>query len=406
MILENYKLKILQLSPQIPLPLDSGGRIGIHGILKHVAERGNQVYFAAYQKDFDLKTAQAQLGKFCNPSFIKSSTENKILPAFANLFSSVPYNISKYKTKEMEKFLMTFLNKYKVDIIHVDHLHLGWTVDLIKNLSDIPVVLREHNLELKIMQRFSEQQKNFFLKKYSDIQLKKFIKYEPALAEKFDKCIMVSEEDEKELIKMNPKVKTATISVGVEKDLLRINKKNVIPFSMFHVGSMSWLPNLDGLNWYLNEVFPGIVDHFPNVKLYLYGTGTEKIKTPSSIETNIIKIGYVKDIWKEINDKQLAVVPLRVGSGIRVKIIEMLATGQNIITTTVGKEGISVIDGKEVIIADSADDFVNKTLDYFSNKYDNAAMSLNAKSIIEENYTWEKIAEKFENEYKKLLILK
>jgi len=399
-------LKILQISPQIPLPLDSGGRIGIYGILKHVAERRNEVYFAAYKKKFDHNLAESTLGKFCHPYIIDSSTENKILPAFLNLFSKVPYNISKFKTKALEKFLIDFFQKHKVDIVHIDHLHLGWTIELIKNIADIPVVLREHNLELKIMQRFSEQQLNFFLKTYSNIQYKKFVGYEPALAEKFDKCIMVSEEDEKELVKMNPKVKTTTIPVGVEKDLLNINKKNIIPFSMFHLGSMSWLPNIDGLTWYLEEIFPKIIERFPKVKLYLYGSGTEKIKTDSSVENNIVKVGYVKDIWEEVNDKQLAIVPLRVGSGIRVKIIEMLATGQNIITTSVGKEGIDVRDGKEVIIADTVNEFVNKTVDYFNNNYNNDEMSLNSKAIVVENYVWEIIAKKFEDEYKKLLLLK
>ena len=396
-------MKILQLSPQVPLPLDTGGRIGIYGILKHVAERGNEVYFAAYRKNYDQKLAEVTLQKFCQPFIINASTENKVFPALLNLFSAVPYNISKFRTKELESFLIVFFKNHKVDIVHVDHLHLGWTVDLIKNITDVPVVLREHNLELKIMQRFSEQQRNVFLKVYSRIQYKKFVVYEPAMAEKFDKCIMVSEEDERALLSMNPKVKTASIPVGVGKGLLSIHKRNTIPFSMFHLGSISWLPNLDGLIWYLDEVFPRIISKLPNVRLYIYGTGTEKLKTASSLDKNIVKVGYVKDIWSEIFNKQLAIVPLRIGSGIRVKIIEMLATGQNIITTSIGREGISVSDGKEVLIADTAAEFVDKTVMYFNNYYDSKKMSSEAKKNVMENYTWEKIAEKFEDIYLSLL---
>ena len=396
-------MKILQLSPQVPLPIDSGGRIGIYGILKHVAERGNEVFFAAYQKSYDRKLAESTLQKFCHPFIINACTENRAFPALLNLFSKVPYNISKFKTKELERFIIAFFKKQKIDIVHVDHLHLGWTIDLIKNIVDVPIVLREHNLELKIMQRFAERQKNFFLKEYSQLQYKKFLSYEPTLAEKFDKCIMVSEEDEKSLLKMNPKVKTTTIAVGVENELLNIKKKNVIPYSIFHLGSMSWLPNMDGLNWYLQEIFPRLLASLPKVTLYLYGSGTDKLKIPSSLEKNIVKAGYVKDIWNTINDKQLAIIPLRIGSGIRVKIIEMLATGQNIISTSVGKEGISVSDGKEILIADTADEFVDKTVRYFNNDYDTTKISLEAKKTIAENYTWEKIAEKFEIEYKKLL---
>ena len=286
---------------------------------------------------------------------------------------------------------------------HIDHLHLAWALDVIRNEVDIPVVLREHNIELKIMQRFYEQQKNIILKKYSGLQYNKFLKYEPSITGKFDKCIMVSMHDEEILKELNPNVKTTVIGVGVDKELLAMRKSNTIPYSIFHLGSLEWLPNYDGLNWYLEEIFPSIVKFKKEVKLYLYGTGTEKIRVPSAFKDNIIKIGYVRDLWSEVIDKQLAVVPLRIGSGIRVKIIEMLATGQNIISTSVGKEGIDVEDGKHMLIADSTEEFISKTISYFENKYDPEMMSANAKKLIEEKYTWEKIAEQFENEYYSLI---
>lgn len=396
-------MKILQISPQIPWPLDSGGRIGIYGILKYLAKRGNDIYFISYLNNFDQNLVDPILQEFCHSHILNISTENRIIPAIINLFSNVPYNISKFKTKELEEFLIDFFKKYEVDVVHIDHLHLGWTVDVIKSIKDVPVILREHNLELKIMQRFSEQQTNIFLKFYSYLQYKKFIRYEPALAEKFDKCIMVSEEDERLLKKMNPKVKTATIPVGVGKELLNINKSNIIPFSLFHIGSMSWLPNKDGLNWFLQEVFPSVIESFPKTTLYLYGSGTDKLNVPLSLTKNIVKIGYVKDIWEATNDKQLAIVPLRIGSGIRVKIIEMLATGQNIISTSIGKEGISITDGEEILIADTSEEFIDKIIKYFNNGYDSEKISIKAKQRVAEYYTWEKIAESFELEYKKLL---
>lgn len=396
-------MRILQLSPQVPLPPDSEVRLGIYGITKHLAERGNEIYFAAYRKNADKIASERELSKFGKPIILDVNTNNNFGGAILNFFSGVPYNISKFKKKELVKFLRSFLKGNKIDIVHIDHLHLAWALDVIRNEVDIPVVLREHNIELKIMQRFYEQQKNIILKKYSGLQYNKFLKYEPSIRRKFDKCIMVSRHDEEILKGLNPDVKTAVIGVGVDKELLAMRKSQTIPYSIFHLGSLEWLPNYDGLNWYLEEIFPSIVKFKKEVKLYLYGTGTDKVKVPSSFRENIIKIGYVKDLWKEVLDKQLAVVPLRIGSGIRVKIIEMLATGQNIISTSVGKEGIDVEDGKHMLIADSTEEFISKTISYFENKYDPEMMSANAKKRIEEKYTWEKIAEQFENEYYSLI---
>ncbi len=396
-------MKILQISPQVPLPLDDGGRKGIYGIAKGLADRGNGIYFVCYSKNTDNTSAEKELSTFCRPYIIDVDTKNNIGDVLLNLFSNVPYNISKFKKLELLRFVEKFLKNEQVDIVHVDHLHLGWIVDVIRNISNVPIVLREHNLELKIMERFYMKEKNLFIKGYAKLQYKKFIKYEPALAEKFDRCIMITSKDEQRLKELNPKVKTSVIGVGISKELLEVNKKDIIPYSLFHIGSLKWRPNYDGLVWYLEEVFPTIVTYQPKVKFFIYGIGAEELRIPASLQNNIIKVGYVKDLWNEILDKQLAVVPLRIGSGIRVKIIEMLGIGQNIISTSIGKEGIDAENERHLLIADSADEFINKTIAYFNNEYDSAQLSLNAKQMIKEKYTWEKIAEQFENEYSSLL---
>ncbi|MHB1688825.1 MAG: glycosyltransferase family 4 protein [Ignavibacteriaceae bacterium] len=396
-------MKILQISPQVPLPLDDGGRKGIYGITKGLADRGNEIYFVCYSKNTDNTSAEKELSTFCRPYIIDVNTKNNFGGVLLNLFSKVPYNISKFKKFELQRFVEKFLKNEQVDIVHVDHLHLGWIVDVIRNISNVPIVLREHNLEMKIMERFYEKQRNPIIKLYAKLQYKKFIKYEPTLAEKFDRCIMITSKDEQRLKELNPKVKTSMIGAGVDKELLDIKKKNILPYSIFHIGSLEWLPNYDGLMWYLEEIFPTIVAYQPKVKFFIYGIGAEKLRIPASLQNNIIKVGYVKDLWNEILDKQLAVVPLRIGGGIRVKIIEMLGIGQNIISTSIGKEGIDADNKKHLLIADSAKDFINKTIAYFNNEYDSAQFSLNAKQLIKEKYTWEKIAEQFENEYSSLL---
>jgi polysaccharide biosynthesis protein PslH len=396
-------MRILQIAPQIPYPLDDGGRISIYGITNYLHKRGNKIDLAVYRKHCDFDSSFNALKNVCTPHIIDVQTDNNIPEAILNLFSPTPYNISKYITNNFRKFLIQFLKKNEVDIVHIDHAHMGWAVDIIKNIKDIPVVLREHNVEMRIMKRFAEHESNPLLKVYAKLQVKKFLKYEPKLCGKFDNCIMITQEDENEILHYNPDIKTSVIPAGIDSQLLEFKSKEIIPFTLFHIGSLKWLPNLDGLNWFLDEVFPVIINKMPQTKLFIYGKGSENIKINPLVNDNIIIKGYVKDIFLEISDKQLAVVPLRIGGGMRIKIIELMALGKNIISTTIGQEGINVKDNEHILIADNKDDFISKISDVFNNKVNTDKLMQSSRDFIRENYTWENVALRFENKYKELI---
>lgn len=392
-------LNILQISPQIPYPLDHGGRISIHGITKGIHLRNHKINLVSYSNNRDNSFAGNYLKGICYPHFLKVDTSNSIISASKNLTSSVPYNISKFITVELENFLKNFFKNQTIDLVHIDYLHMGWTVDLIKSLCNIPVLLRQHDLHFRLMQRFYENENNPLIKYFAYLQYKKFLTYEPNLCEKFDQCIMITKTDENELLKLNSKIKTQVISIGVEEKLLEMSINTKIPFSMFHLGPLDWLPNKDGLEWFLAQIFPNVISIIPEVKLFIYSSGGDKLKIDKSIRKNVILKGYVNDIWTEVKDKELLIVPLRIGSGIRVKIIEMLAAGKLIITTNVGKEGIDAIDGKHLLVSDEPIDFAHKIISFFKNEFDKEKLSVNAKELIRDKYTWSKIAEEFERVY-------
>lgn len=396
-------LKILQISPQVPFPLDHGGRISIHGITRGNFQRGHNIDLVTYLKNTDIPSAEIHLKSIATPHFLRVNTSNNIISATKNLTSTIPYNISKFITQDLEIFLKEFLTHRHFDIVHIDYLHMGWTLDLIKSICDVPVLLRQHDLHFRLMQRFYKNEKNPLIKYFAYLQYKKFLSYEPNLCEKFDKCIMITKTDEKELLSLNPKIKTEVISIGVEEKLLDIPINSKIPFSMFHLGPLDWLPNKDGLQWFLTNIFPLVLSRIPEAKIYIYSAGSDNLKIDKSIRKNVILKGYVNDIWQEVMDKELLIVPLRIGSGIRVKIIEMLAAGKLIITTDIGKEGIDAIDGKHLLVSNNPAEFADKIVSFFKNEVDKEKMCLNARELIREKYTWSKIAKEFERVYLELI---
>lgn len=397
-------MKILQLLPKIPFPAYDGHKKSMWGVIKHLSERGHVIDLIAYGQNQDYKNLVGEINKYANLRVVECVTGNSIIGAIKNLVSDVPYNISKYKTKEYEEFLTKHLSLNKYDVIHVTNAHMGWTIDVIRKLCKTPVILREENFELAIMERYYKNQSNLFLKLYAYLQYKKFLSYEPVLCGKYNTCVMMSDEDENRLLELNPLAKTKVIPLGIDKELLEIEGEETEKFSLVHVGSLEWYPNYDGLKWFINNVFPLIVDKFKETKLYLYGGGvTKNFYFPESIKDNIIVKGFVTNIWDDVKNKSLAVVPLRIGSGIRVKILEMLATGLNVITTSLGKEGIPVKDEEELLIADDENEFARKIIDYFNGQYDSKKLSLKGKQLIRKKYLWEDVAEQFESTFKELL---
>jgi len=146
-----------------------------------------------------------------------------------------------------------------------------------------------------------------------------------------------------------------------------------------------------------------VISKIPDAKLYIYSAGGGQLKINKSLQKNVILEGYVDNIWNEVKDKELLLVPLRIGSGIRVKIIEMLAAGKSIITTDIGKEGIDAINGKHLLVSNKPDEFADKIISFFKNEFDNEKLCVNARELIREKYTWSRIANQFERVYLDLI---
>lgn len=399
-------MRILQIASQVPVPAIDGGKLSVWGVTKNLSLLGYTIDFVCYLQHNDYSESQKLLEEYCTPHLLKVKTDNSFWGAFRNVFSKTPYNASKYKSRELLNFIRSYFKDNEVDIIQVEHLHMGWIVDEIRKLTKAPIILREQNLEMNIMKRFYENQRNPVLKMFAKLQYKKFIKFEPQMCSKFDKVVMISKTDEDELRKFNDAIDTKTIPAGIDSQLFEYKKKDVIPYSLVHIGHTDWYPNLDGLNWFVEDILPELAKSEPKIKLYIYGGGnTVNYTVPKELKDNIEVVGFVENLWENLKDKALAIVPLRIGGGIRIKILELLATGTNLITTDIGKEGLEVRHNREVIVANSKEEFVQNILDYFNGNIDSKLMAKNGRKFIENNFTWEKISKKFENVYSDLLNL-
>ena len=388
-------MRILQICPRVPYPLQDGGAIGIFNITKHLTMRGHQIQMVAFGKD---KAASINgLRQYCPLAIVQHQTANSRLGAILNIASPIPYTISKYHTDAMFRKLQELVAPSRFDIVHVDHLHMATYGVFLKERYGLPIVLRQHNLETAVMERFTRTQQSAWLRGYARLQHRKLLRYEPNLCEQFDRCVMITPEDERRLQMMSQRVRTIVIPAGVDLPSLAGGVSEESPNILF-LASLDWPPNVDGFLWFYENVLPLVRREEPEVQVSIIGKGQsprlQQLKHP-----NVRFIGFVADVAPYLQAARVCIVPLFAGGGMRIKILEMLAHGKGVVSTSIGCEGIAAANGQELLVADDAKNFAEAVLAILRNQTLRLHLGRKARQLVEMKYLWPQIGTAFEGVY-------
>ena len=313
----------------------------------------------------------------------------KILPAFQSLFSKSSYNTNRFYSNSFAKRLKELIKENSFDIVLLEGLYVCPYFEMISKNSNAKIVLRAHNVESDIWKGLAKQTNNLLKKSYLNLLQKKLFNYEKSIVSKMDGIICISKKDANWMKKQNAKnINTIPFAIDIEIETNSPAEKNTI----FHIGSMDWMSNLNGVKWFLNKVFPLINQQKKEVILHLAGRGMPDYFNDLSGE-NIMIDGEVENAKAFMKKYNLMIVPLWSGSGIRIKILEAMALGKTIISTSIGASGIHYADNKNILIADTAEEFFNQIIWCFENPVESRKIGVNAKDNILENYNTKKIAE-------------
>lgn len=395
-------LKILQITHQLPYPPDSGGRAGIFYLTKGLSNAGHRVHLASLASS-NKPAFEEELSKFCDLSVLYIDARNKILKMGLNLLSNYPYNLSKYRIPSFIKLLDSIASSFEPEIVHVDHLHVAYAGLYLKKKYGFPVVLREHNVETTIMERFYRTQINPIKRWYAYHQFKKLWRYEAWACGQFDLCLPITPIDEKRLLEMNPCCITKVIPAGVDTSFF-YPREDIIEekFTLVTIGTMSWLPNIDGILWFYKNVLPIIQSKYSGIKYYIIGHNPPRI-IQSLKGQNVIVTGYVPDVREYIAKAAVYVVPLRAGGGMRIKILDAMAMGKAIVSTAVGCEGIEVRHGENIFIADTPQSFAECIIQLLESKKLREKIGQAAFELINVKYRWELVIQQLLDAYKLVL---
>jgi glycosyltransferase involved in cell wall biosynthesis len=398
-------MKILQICSKIPFPPKDGGSIAMDILTHGLINAGNTVDVLAINtpKHFiKLDDVDVDYRNKTNYKIVFIDTNVKPLAAIANLFSNQSYNISRFYSKEFEKILVEQLQSGNYDIIHLETLWVAPYVDIIRKTSKAKIVLRSQNIEFMIWERLADDTKNPFKKWYLKLLAKRLKKYEYEVLNKFDAIATITELDSVVYKKMGCTLPIIHVPFGIDLQKYKIDTDHLQKPSVFHIGAMDWRPNADGINWFLKSIWIKISEKNSSVKLYLAGRNMPDWLLQLKMN-NVVVEGEVADSHQFINSKSIMIVPLNSGGGMRVKIIEGMAFGKTIISTAVGAEGIEYEDKKNILIANTEDEFAEAILNCVNNQEFADSIGKNARLLAENKYDNQAICNKLSDFYKTLL---
>ena len=311
------------------------------------------------------------------------------------------YHVKRFISKAFAQRLEAVLKEERFDVVHVESIFLTPYLPVIRRYGrGAAVVLRAHNVEHLIWNRVSQSERNPLKKWYLKHLSLTLAAYEREHLNEYDGVVSITENDGQLLREMGCRKPMESIPFGIKPEVIENVEEE--PGSLFHIGSMDWMPNREGIHWFLDEVWPMVHEQLPGLTLYLAGR-----KMPASLMKKEVPgvrvIGEVPDANYFIASKQINVVPLLSGSGLRVKIIEAMAAGKVVVTTTIGAEGIGCTDGKDVLIADTPQQFVEQLRRCVENPDFRHEVAANAARMINERYGVERLTQRMLDFYQSIL---
>ncbi|HEY0707729.1 MAG TPA: glycosyltransferase [Polyangia bacterium] len=390
-------MRILVHGSQLLYPTNTGGRIRTSKLFERLA-REHEITWICLRRPEETDAQVEQMKAVCAhiETFPFVETE-KFTPRFyrelaENLISPDPFVINKYYVPAMRARIGELLASGRFDLLLCDFLQPSRNV---MGLPFSPRVLFQHNVESVIFERHYQERKLGPAKAYLYLQWKKLLAYEGKAARWFDHNIMVSDEDVATMKRLYGVTNCSSIPTGVDSDFYQPTGEEGPGHDLVFTGSMDWLPNVDGITWFANEILPLLRRELP-VKVWVVGRKpSAAVKELAARHPDIEVTGTVDDVRPYIGRGHVYIVPLRIGGGTRMKIYEAMAMGKPVVSTRVGAEGLPVNDGRDIALADTPADFAARVLGLLRNREQRRMLGGAGRTLVTENYSWQGVARRF-----------
>ena len=376
-------MKVLQLCTKPLFAPYDGGKIAMRTIADGLKHAGHEVV------QWMISTPRHPWPKHIPQTYPfelhhhVTDTRVTLSGALKNLFSRSSYNLERFQDNAATALQVEWLKKHPVDLIQAESIYALTGLKEFRKATNAPIFLRAHNVEYLIWERMAEQCRNPLKKAYLQLLSRRLKRTEITLCNACDGVVVMSENDAS-LFRASG-VNVPITVIGIATQLKPDRKVNALEKKqIYHLGAMDWLPNREGVEWFIQKIWPEIHRALPDWRLVLAGKHMPEMYF--SMTSHGIRVHDAEDAAVFMQTEGIMIVPLLSGSGIRVKIIEGLALGSVIITTPIGLEGIPANDGVEVLVAHEPTDFLRILLELIASPDRAQRISENALTFANEHF--------------------
>lgn len=398
-------MRILILTNRVPFPTNGGYAIVVHNTIQSLLDLGCEVtLFSLNTTKHYVNVNQIDDPIFKKIKFIQYKIDNRVKAksAFFNLFSRKSYNISRFYSMGCASRLVHLLKKNDFDIIQFEGLQVTPYLAAIKANSKAKLVYRAHNIEHQIWKRLTVKESFLIRKLYLHLLSNRLQSFEYNILNNFDAILAISFVDEHFFNSLGYRQNVHTFPVALNLNNYHHDYKLSPNKSVGYIGSMDWRPNIEGLDWFLDNVWPNILQLGSGITFHLAGKNIPEYYQALANE-HFLNEGEVENAKEFIARQHVMIVPLLSGSGMRVKIIEAMALGKCIIATSIAAEGINYHHDRDILIADSSDHFYKQILRCFTDKSLITRIGSGARKLVEKGHDQQKFGKKLMEVYEGLL---
>jgi len=405
-------MRILFLTPQLPYPPHQGTTLRNYNLIANLATR-HEIHLLSFVHSQEEITRAVPLRQHCRrietvltPS---RSPWKRLLPLF---LSPLPDMALRLPSVEFRTRLKAWLERERFDVVQVEGIEMAqaW-MDWRISATQYPIsIFDDHNAEYVLQKRAFETDIRYparwIAAFYSFIQWKKLSRYEGMICRLADGVVAVSEADKRALQRLVPGLEVTVVPNGVDtefyNDQARFDHWDLVigHSSLVFTGKMDFRPNVDAVLWFHREVLPLVQREAPDVHFYIVGQSPHRRVLRLADDPAVTVTGYVDDVRPYIAGASVYVVPLRIGGGTRLKVLEAMAMGKAIVSTSLGCEGFEgLVSGQQLLLADTPQDFAQRVVELLDDASHRERLGRAARLFVEERYDWRIIVPRLERLY-------
>jgi polysaccharide biosynthesis protein PslH len=392
------RLQVLVVSTQFPFPPRWGFAMRVYQLARQLAAR-HDVTLLTYAGPEDRASVD-ELRRELEVEAVeraRPSLTGKRLAQLLSVASRRPFSCRAVHSTEMQEAIDRVCAHRSFDVVQLESSMLCG----LRFPHNAAVVLDEHNIEYEVFQRMHEGERSFARRTFNRVEFGRFRRFEQSWWKRVDACVVTSEREVPVVREHAPATPVVVVPNGVDLDYFRASAADGVPETAVFNGLLDYRPNLDAAYFLVEEIWPLVKRQRPNARLTIVGRGM-----PSDLRRlrrdGVDVTGEVPDIRPYVRDAAVVLVPVRIGGGTRLKVVEALAAGKPIVSTSLGCEGVNVRNGEQLLVADTADAFASAVVRVFDDRALRRTMGDAGRALAEREYSWDLAGAELDALYRRL----